>query len=152
MMEEKMEKRDILLYFIYAPVKEAELLSPIQIMKGLFLIKQELKLEDFYRFEPYIYGPCSFEVYSDLEILTKERLITRVPSGGRWFYYKITPLGKDKINAILDTMDRELSQCILEIKKFVVRNSIFELLSYVYSKYPDYARNSVLNPAYFNRR
>jgi hypothetical protein len=42
-----MEKRDILLYFIYAPVKEAELLSPIQIMKGLFLIKQELKLEDF---------------------------------------------------------------------------------------------------------
>jgi uncharacterized protein YwgA len=140
-----MEKRDVLLYFIYAPVENVQYLSPIQIMKGLFLIKEELKLEDFYEFEPYLYGPCSFEVYRDLEILTKERLITRVPTGGRWFYYKITPLGKDKIEEILKTMDEKLAQRILELKKFVVRKSLFELLRYVYTKYPEYAKNSIIN-------
>jgi hypothetical protein len=71
--------RDVLLYFIYATIENVKLLSPIQLMKGLFLIKQELELKDFYEFEPYLYGPCSFEVYRDLEILTKERLITQVP-------------------------------------------------------------------------
>jgi DNA-binding PadR family transcriptional regulator len=145
MRGERMEKRDILLYFIYAPVENSKLLSPIQIMKGLFLIKQELKLEDFYEFEPYLYGPCSFEVYRDLEILTKERLITQVPSGGRWFYYRITPLGKDKIKEILKTMDEKLAQKILELKKFVAGKSLFELLHYVYKKYPEYAKNSIIN-------
>jgi Fe2+ or Zn2+ uptake regulation protein len=71
--------RDVLLYFTYPPVENVKLLSPIQLMKGLFLIKQELKLKDFYEFEPYHYSPCSFDVYRDLEILTKERLITQVP-------------------------------------------------------------------------
>ncbi|MCC6003788.1 MAG: hypothetical protein LM590_05545 [Thermofilum sp.] len=71
--------RDVLLYFIYATIENVKLLSSIQLMKGLFLIKQELELKDFYDFEPYLYGPCSFEVYGDLEILTKERLITQVP-------------------------------------------------------------------------
>ncbi|RSN76686.1 hypothetical protein [Candidatus Methanodesulfokora washburnensis] len=140
-----MEKRDILLYFIYVPVENLELLSPIQIMKGLFLIKQELKLEDFYEFEPYLYGPCSFEVYQDLELLSKERLITQVPSGGRWFYYKITPLGRGKIREISKAMDEKLAQGILEIKKLITRKSIFELLQYVYNKYPEYAKKSIIN-------
>jgi uncharacterized protein YwgA len=114
-------------------------------MKGLFLIKQELKLKDFYEFEPYLYGPCSFEVYRDLELLTKERLITQVPSEERWFYYRITPLGKDKIKEILKTMDEKLAHEILKIKKFVLSKNIFELLQYVYSKYPEYAKNSIIN-------
>jgi len=71
--------RNVLLYFIYAPLENVKPLSPIQLMKGLFFIKQELELKDFYEFEPYLYGPCSFEVYRDLEILTKERLNTQVP-------------------------------------------------------------------------
>jgi len=71
--------RDVLLYFIYAPLENVKLLSPIQLVKGFFFIKQELELKDFYEFEPYLYGPCSFEVYRDLKILTKERLITQVP-------------------------------------------------------------------------
>jgi uncharacterized protein YwgA len=141
----RIRKRDILLYFIYVPVENLELISPIQIMKGLFLIQQELKPEDFYEFEPYLYGPCSFEVYQDLELLTKERFITQIPSRGRWFYYKITPLGRDKIEDISKTMDEKIAQGILEIKKFIARKSIFELLQYVYSKYPEYAKNSIIN-------
>jgi len=140
-----MRKKDILLYFIYVPVEKLELISPIQIMKGLFLIKQELKPEDFYEFEPYLYGPCSFEVYQDLEFLTEERLITTIPSGGRWFYYKITPLGKNKIKDISKTMDEKLAQGILEIKKLIAGKSVFELLQYVYSKYPEYTKNSIIN-------
>jgi hypothetical protein len=140
-----MRKRDILLYFIYIPVENLELISPIQIMKGMFLIKQELKLENFYEFEPYLYGPCSFEIYHDLELLTKERLISQIPSGRRWFYYKITPLGKNKIMSISKNINENLAKGILGIKKFIAGKSIFELLHYVYNKYPEYARNSIIN-------
>jgi hypothetical protein len=141
-----MEKRDVLLYFIYAPAENLELMSPLQIMKGLFLIKQELGLEGFYEFEPYLYGPCSFEVYRDLELLAKENLITRVPSAaGRWSYYKITPLGRSKVKEVSGGMDERLAKGILEVKKFIAGKSIFELLQYVYSKYPEYAKNSLIN-------
>jgi uncharacterized protein YwgA len=140
-----MEKKDLLLYFIYAPVENLELMSPIQIMKGLFLIKQELKLVDFYEFEPYLYGPCSFEVYQDLELLTDERLIIPIPSGRRWVYYRISPLGRSKIKDISKRMDRKLVDRILEIKKNIAKMGVFELLRYVYSKYPEYAKNSIIN-------
>jgi uncharacterized protein YwgA len=138
-------KRDILLYFIYIPVENLELISPIQIMKGMFLIKQELKLENFYEFEPYLYGPCSFEIYHDLELLTKERLISQIPSGRRYFYYKITPLGKDKIMNTSKVIDENLAKGILEIKKLIAEKSILELLQYIYSKYPEYTKNSIIN-------
>jgi DNA-binding PadR family transcriptional regulator len=114
-------------------------------MKALFLIKQELKPEDFYEFEPYLYGPCSFEVYQDLEFLVKENLIAQIPSAGRWSYYKITPLGKNKIKNISKIIDEKLAKGILEIKKLIAGKSIFELLHYVYSKYPEYAKNSIIN-------
>ncbi|MCC6019469.1 MAG: hypothetical protein LM601_10590 [Candidatus Verstraetearchaeota archaeon] len=140
-----MRKRDVLLYFIYVPVGNLELISPIQIMKGLFLIKQELKLEDFYEFEPYLYGPCSFEVYRDLEFLTEEKLITKIPSGRGWFYYKITPLGRSRVEEFSKTISEKLVQGILEIKKLIAGKSILELLRYIYSKYPEYAKNSIIN-------
>jgi uncharacterized protein YwgA len=141
----KMKKKDVLLYFIYVPVEDLELISPIQIMKGLFLIKQQLRPENFYEFEPYLYGPCSFEVYQDLEFLVRENLITQIPSTGRWFYYKITPLGKNKIVEISKTIDEKLAKAILEIKKSIARKTVFELLQYVYNKYPEYAKNSIIN-------
>jgi uncharacterized protein YwgA len=114
-------------------------------MKGMFLIKQELKLENFYEFEPYLYGPCSFEIYHDLELLTKERLISQIPSGRRYFYYKITPLGKDKIMNTSKVIDENLAKGILEIKKLIAEKSILELLQYIYSKYPEYTKNSIIN-------
>jgi hypothetical protein len=94
MMNESASKRDILLVFINLPIgQEENIMSPIQIMKGMFLVKNELKMENFYEFEPYLYGPCSFQIYSDLLVLVEKKLIETISSPYSWKYYRITPLG-----------------------------------------------------------
>ena len=141
-----MEKKEVLLLYIYLPVKEPNIVSPIQIMKGLFLASKELKLNNFYKFEPYLYGPCSFEVYQDINQLLTENLITMIkifPS--YWAYYKITPQGAQKSRKILQTMNRELLEKLKEIKELVVNKSFIELLKYVYEKYPEYSINSIID-------
>jgi uncharacterized protein YwgA len=147
----KLRKRDILLYFIYVPVEKLELMSPIQIMKGIFLIKQELEPPDFYEFVPYLYGPCSFEVYRDLDTLVEEGLIARIPSGRGWFYYKITSLGREEAEHISKLIDENLARGILEIKKLIAGKSLLELLQYVYKKYPEYAGLSIVNLEAFEK-
>jgi len=114
-------------------------------MKGMFLIKQELKIEDFYQFQPYLYGPCSFEVYSDLRNLINEGLVLGVPSIRGWLYYKITHMGEEKAKEISLTFTEELIAGIENIKKLVMQKDLFELLKYVYQKYPEYATHSIIN-------
>ena len=143
-----MEKRDILLGLMGLPVGGRNLLmSPIQIMKALFLLKMELGLSDseFYRFEPYLYGPCSFEVYSDLENLIKEGLVVTIPSSSTWTYYRVTSKGSDKAEKILRIADEDLINEIIKVKKCVTSKSFLELLKYVYQRYPKYAENSIVN-------
>ena len=43
-----------------------------------FEASKELKIDDFYKFDPCLYGPCSFDVYEDLTRLLYEGLITTV--------------------------------------------------------------------------
>ena len=138
-----MNKRDILLCFIALPDRRP--MSPIQIMKGMFLIKKELNVTDFYEFEPYLYGPCSFEVYRDLQRLAEENLILSSPSIRGWKYYIISSKGMEIFKAISQTMDGELLEGIRKIKKIVTEKSFIELLRYVYEKYPEYAVNSIIN-------
>jgi hypothetical protein len=138
-------KKDILLVLIDLPVDNTKLISPIQIMKSLFLLKEETKLKDFYEFVPYLYGPCSFEVYSDLISLKEETLIEDVPTFSSWKYYKTTSIGSEKASLVMKTLDEELLKELIRIKKFVVTKTFLELLSYIYKKYPEYAKNSIIN-------
>jgi len=129
-------KQKILLSLLKAYNKKA--MSPIQIMKSLFLYSQNKKLKEFYEFKPYLYGPCSFEVYHDLRILLAKGLISAIPSLYSWDFYTVTShgekiLGKEK--------DIELEG----IKKFVVSKSFPELLKEIYSKYPEFSKNSIIN-------
>lgn len=138
-----MDRKDILLYFIYLPVDKLNFLMPIQIMKGLFLIKKEQNPEDFYSFVPYLYGPCSFDIYRDLNELTNEGLITTVKSRQKWNYYRITPSGRELCKEI--TLNDDLLENIKNNKKLVMEKSFIDLLEYVYNKYPEYAKNSIVN-------
>lgn len=112
-------------------------MSPIQIMKALFLYFQEKHPEEFYKFEPYLYGPCSFEVYHDLRTLLNKGLISATPSLYSWDFYSITSQGEE----IIEEVDKKLE----EIKKFVISKSFIELLKEIYSKYPEFAKNSIIN-------
>jgi len=141
-----MEKTDILLVYISLPVKEPNIVSPLQIMKGLFLISKELNFRNFYKFEPYLYGPCSFEVYNDLNILLEKGLIMTIQSTySSWAYYKVTPRGKVKSKEVLSRLEKETIEKLLDIKKRVVSKNFIELLKYIYKSYPEYAINSIID-------
>jgi len=140
-----MGKEKKLLELIYLPVGGNPGMSPIQIMKAMFLIKQELDLSEFYEFKPYLYGPCSFEIYSDLLDLKIRGLIDTIPSLSGWKNYRITTKGKVEAEKYIKEESEEVKNKILQIKKLVVSKSFLELLRYVYTKYPEYATNSIVN-------
>jgi len=140
-----MNRRDILLCFIALPEGKTNVLSPIQIMKGMFLIKQELNVSNFYEFKPYLYGPCSLEVYEDIQRFVEENLILLLPSIRGWKLYTISSKGMEKFKAISKTMDEEFLENMRRIKKIVMEKSFIELLKYVYEKYPEFAINSIIN-------
>ena len=143
-----MEKRNILLALMYLPTdKKLEIMSPIQIMKALFLFKMELKLPDseFYKFEPYLYGPCSFEVYSDLASLQIQGLTDAESSFWGWKYYRLTDKGRNVAEEVVKKMDKSMLDSLQSIKNIVMSKNFMELLRYVYTKYPEYAKNSIIN-------
>jgi len=140
-----MNRRDILLCFIALPEGKTNVLSPIQIMKGMFLIKQELNVSNFYEFKPYLYGPCSLEVYEDIQRFVEENLILLLPSIRGWKLYTISSKGMEKFKAISKTMDEEFLENMRRIKKIVMEKSFIELSKYVYEKYPEFAINSIIN-------
>lgn len=141
-----MKKKEALLLYIYLPIKKPNVVSPLQIMKGLFLISEQLKIKNFYKFEPYLYGPCSFEVYQDINTLLTKNLITTIRAfPSYWAYYRITPQGAKEATQILQKTDQKILTKMKEIKKLVLSKSFFELLKYVYEKYPQYAINSIIN-------
>jgi uncharacterized protein YwgA len=142
----------VLLELIYLPVEgKANMISPIQIMKSMFLLKQELKLSEFYEFKPYLYGPCSFEIYSDLLDLENKALIDTIPTLSGWNYYRITKKGKDRAKELEKNLDERIINKILDIKERVLSKSFIELLKYVYETYPEYAKNSVINIGGFKK-
>jgi len=140
-----MNRRDILLCFIALPEGKPNVLSPIQIMKGMFLIKRELNISNFYEFEPYLYGPCSFEVYRDLEQLTRENLIISLPSFRGWNFYMISSKGMIKFKELSKSMDKDFLEELKRIKRLVMGKSFLGLLKYVYERYPEFAVNSIIN-------
>jgi len=140
----KREKR--LLELIYLPIEAVKnMMSPIQIMKAMFLMKQELNLSEFYEFKPYLYGPCSFDIYFDLSDLDKKGLIDTIPTLQGWKYYKITEKGKIVAKEFIGEEDRIVIDKILEVKKKVLSKSFLELLRYIHERYPEYAKNSIIN-------
>jgi DNA-binding PadR family transcriptional regulator len=116
-------------------------MSPLQIMKSLFLFYKEQQPEDFYEFIPYLYGPCSFEVYKDLKILEEAGLIISHPTNRGWSLFTVTNKGEEYL--IKDNI--ELIRKLETIKEFVLSKSFFELLVEIYSKYPEFAINSIFN-------
>lgn len=144
-----MEKQDWLIVYLSLPsAGETNLIDPIRIMKGLFLFKMEFKekLKDFYEYRPYLYGPCSFEIYRDLtELQLKGIVDSYSPPLYRWIYYRLTEKGQIWAKYLIKDAPTEFLERLKTIKIKITSLSFLELLREVYKKYPDYARNSVIN-------
>jgi hypothetical protein len=134
-------KQKILLMLLMACSEKS--MSPIQIMKGLFLFGQEEKPKDFYEFSPYLYGPCSLDVYRDLRMLKDIGIIISQPSNFNWDFYKIAQAGKEIIQD--EKGLKKYKEKLEETKKFIISKTFIELLKFIYSKYPEFADNSIFN-------
>ncbi len=121
-------------------------LDRIHIMKGLFLLwKRAGEIPDYFHFEPYLYGPCSFEVYDVLAIMENEGLIVQ-PSHPvlRWEAYYLTERGRKEAERAIREMDPPLRERLEEITREVNRLGFYALLKRVYDEAPEFAVNSVM--------
>lgn len=144
-----MQRSDWLLLLLGAPTRDEATppLDPVRIMKGLFLLIEEGNLDDGpgYDFQPYHYGPVSLQIYDDLDQLVNEGLVDALPvSGYSWAKYRLSEAGCTRF-ALLDAdLSTRVRQEIIRVKEVVSRLPFRQLLRFVYSKYPEYATNSVI--------
>lgn len=141
-----MENKDITLLVIEAASNEG--LSPIQIQKSLFLIGQcsvRWLPRDFYKFEPYDYGPFSVEVYDDMQTMVDEKLVFSVPVGGQnWSKYIISPEGRARAQKIKQKkMRADLVEYIGAVVSWVKSLTFSELVRAIYANFPETKVNSV---------
>lgn len=121
-------------------------LDRIHIMKALFLIwhRSGRKIKDYFEFEPYLYGPCSFEVYSALENLQAEGFIVQplhpIP---QWVKYYLTEKGKKEANEVAKRTLPNTIKSIETVSDEVSQISFLELLRKVYAEAPDFTGDSI---------
>ena len=134
-----MEKFDWLLLSI------GEGIEPIQLQKLLFKFAKESQApqSELYEFEPYNWGPCSFEIYDDLSALHSDSLIEPVPSGRGWSSYRLTAKGKRKAGDIRHKVSDKLLEQLDEKYLYVTSRTFESLLADVYNDYPDFATKSL---------
>lgn len=121
-------------------------LDRIHIMKTLFLIwhRSERNISDYFEFVPYLYGPCSFEVYSTLESLQADGFIVQPPHPmPQWVNYYLTDRGKKEAEEAKKRVSSDALNLIEKVAEEVSQLSFHELLRKVYAEAPDFAANSM---------
>jgi len=121
-------------------------LDRIRIMKALFLLwyRHKEMVNDYFKFEPYLYGPCSFEVYEVLDFLLSHRMITQLPHPvQQWGVYYLTPKGQSKVDKITVNVNEKILEYIKNIVKEVAKLGFRDLLNKIYKEAPEFAINSI---------
>jgi uncharacterized protein YwgA len=122
-------------------------LTPVQIQKAMFLLKQEAGQyvgPDFYEFVPYNYGPFNSSIYDDLNALAGSGLVTIDQSQGRsWAMYTITGTGLQKADQVRDAVAPAIRDYTQNVVSWIKAQSFAGLLRSIYTKYPSFAVNSV---------
>lgn len=145
-----MDKRDWLLLYLALPSTpngDVMPIDPIRIMKGMFLFAMDgpVRPEEKYEFEPYSYGPCSFEIYRDLDNLEEDgHILSSALPGRTWPIYSMSTKGTSAAEKLFDLVDSAAINVLEEIKLVVAPKPFLDLLKYVYKKFPEYAERSLV--------
>lgn len=142
-MTRRLEKKDwILLALSVAP------LDRLRLMKALFLTWQDVgrSIPDYFEFQPYMYGPVSFELYSCLEDLQAAGMIVQPPSPfPRSARYYLTDTGQDVAREAQQEAPSSQFDALQRNVSFAARAGFAELLARTYEAAPDFAVNSVVS-------
>ena len=120
-------------------------LSPVQLQKSLFLIRENLPEavgDDFYEFVPYSYGPFCAEVYQDAERLQVRNGFVHIEQG-QYKQYSVTPAGRNRSTEIESHLAPETVDYVHRVVAWAKSLSFNELVQAIYQKYPEYRVNSV---------
>lgn len=128
---------------------EKEYLSPVQLQKALFLLKQNKPSavdKDFYEFIPYNYGPFCQDIYSDTELLASEGLMRFIyATGQRWIGYSLTDKGREYVKTLKQIVSGEDFEYLYKIVEWIRKLTFKQLLSVIYREYPKYKVNSIFS-------
>ncbi len=144
-----------------------------RLQKLLFLLWKEgafyEDMPDLYNFKAYDFGPCMDDLYDDLDFAEDIELssIREVPSGNEFeggdedaFLgdfgfslvkrrtrrdFALTEAGQEAAKEIYDGLEEQRRQGLDQIKRRFNSMPFFDLLRYVYRKYPRFAKRSVLS-------
>lgn len=140
-----MNRKDWLLLVIGAA--RGELLSPVQLQKSMFLLKEDQSDavgQYFYKFVPYAYGPFCIDLYRDAEELEQEGLVSiHLNRSGRWREYRITPDGAEQVETFREQVNDDTLKLIEETVNLVRNLSFHELVREIYKRFPEYRKHSV---------
>jgi hypothetical protein len=118
-------------------------LTPVQAQKIMFVLGQEAPRDvgvDFYQFVPYNYGPFCQDIYDDQRNLDHEGYLRK---DGK--LYVITKSGLNAATDIEASQRVGIGAYLGKLVQWTTSKSFSALLSSIYSKYPEFAVNSVFN-------
>lgn len=119
--------------------------TPVQVQKLFFLLDKNISTSingPHFNFQPYNYGPFDHQVYSSLETLASEGLVT-IATDGRWRDYRLSPKGQVEGERLLAGLPTKVRGYIEQVSTFVRSLSFMELVAAIYKAYPEMRANSV---------
>ena len=126
---------------------DAAALDRLRVMKALFLVwlHYNRNIHDYFEFVPYLYGPCSFEVYSILSDLQRDKLAVQAPESPlAWAPYYLTQRGKEEATEAKKRAKPDEQEAIRKWAQFAESTDFHNLLRHVYTQAPDFAVNSLV--------
>ncbi len=123
-------------------------LEPVQVQKLMFLFREKTAVsnKEAYEFVPYDWGPCSFEIYDDLDDLIALDLIARSQSPHGVSRYSLSEQGQKTEKNIRGLVDEALLGELLKLRRWVTSRPFRTLLLDVYKEFPQYSVASKLAP------
>jgi uncharacterized protein YwgA len=124
-----------------------------RLQKMVFLMQQEFAEKDEslpgeYQYIPYDYGPFAKKLYDDIDDLADRHVIDEDPEtiedGKVKYYYRLGRRGDDYLHEWSDAEVKRVQKVAERIKRNYNEMPLPQLLDHVYTKYPEYAENSVL--------
>lgn len=119
-------------------------LDRVHLMKTLFLhwYRRDRPAEGPFHFQPYMFGPCAFDLYSALARLEAERLIAQEQPSS-WSDYMLTESGKQVADQAARRLGEQAGQ-IERIARWASGQTFHALLYSVYKEAPEFAARSVV--------
>ena len=183
-------RKDILLLLLLSPGISSEFNEPIigrtRLVKMLYLFQMEYldkfkkannltnKLNQFYEFKPWKFGPFSQEVYEDINFFTLRNFIsaqkkeTAIEESATEFFnwqttlgddsiqdgtsqdeyvdeeFRLTPKGRAFAEKLYNLLNTNQKKLLEDLKSYANSSQLRALLFYVYSNYPEYTDKSII--------